>query len=154
MERWKLLILILYHVLPTNGQIMDMMKPKTVRVHKLETCPGHEKAPLIIKNVQLSYANRVNLISLQTVVRETVPEDIKLKLVLKRCKSREALDSCEKYQNINMNHLCGMLNGLLFSKLPNLLLPVPLKRAFTILEMVLLMGPPLGICPFLGGTGS
>ncbi|XP_044262609.1 uncharacterized protein LOC123010050 [Tribolium madens] len=109
MAAWKW-ILFIYYFLPINGQILNMMKPKTIRVHKFSTCPGHEKDLLVVKNVQIAFSNRINLISAQVLIRETLHEDIKIKLVLNRCKSREALDSCEKYQNINMNHFCGILN--------------------------------------------
>lgn len=35
---------------------------------------------------------------------------LQLKLTLKRCQTRESLDSCEVYQTITVNHLCDLLN--------------------------------------------
>ncbi|XP_063929458.1 uncharacterized protein LOC135141854 [Zophobas morio] len=98
--------------LTVAANVMDVLRPKTIRIYKFEgVCSGYENAPITLRDIHLIYSNKIHLISLVCVGKENISEDLKLKLDLKRCQSREALDSCEKYQTININHLCRLINA-------------------------------------------
>ncbi|CAH1377538.1 unnamed protein product [Tenebrio molitor] len=95
-----------------GADMLDILRPKTIRIYKFEgVCRGYENAPIVLKNIHLKYSNKIHLISLVSVARENLQEGLKLKLDLKRCQSRESLDSCEKYQTVVINHLCDLING-------------------------------------------
>lgn len=93
-------------------------------------CMG-KQLPVYYEDTKVALVNnRVTTMSTKIIVQRDVPHDFKvgtilsshpnksyshsnnfqLKLTLKRCQSRESLDSCEIYQTITVNHLCDLLN--------------------------------------------
>ncbi|KAJ8918684.1 hypothetical protein NQ315_015004 [Exocentrus adspersus] len=91
---------------------MDLFRPKTVRIYQFKgTCPEYEDVPIRYSDIQLVTANRTMHISMKITLLADVDSDMKLWLFLKRCTSRDSLDTCETYNTIKINHFCRILNA-------------------------------------------
>ncbi|CAG9855361.1 unnamed protein product [Phyllotreta striolata] len=92
---------------------LDIFRPKTIRFNVFKgRCPDYPKAPIYLSNVQLNNINRTFYVSLKVHVTKNIDsDDLKLELHLKRCASSDALDSCENYNTIKLNHFCKMLDA-------------------------------------------
>ncbi|XP_018578698.1 uncharacterized protein LOC108916870 isoform X1 [Anoplophora glabripennis] len=87
-------------------------RPKTVRIYQFKgICPGHEDIPVYYSDIEVVNINRTFRVSLKANIRSDINNDMKLWLFLSRCNSRDALDSCETYNTIKINHFCKILNG-------------------------------------------
>ncbi|KAJ8968471.1 hypothetical protein NQ314_002289 [Rhamnusium bicolor] len=91
---------------------LDMFRPKTVRIYQFKgTCRGLENATIQYTDIQLINVNRTFHVSLKAHISKPVKNGLKLRLSLSRCRSRDALDSCETYTTIKVNHFCNILNA-------------------------------------------
>ncbi|XP_056647155.1 uncharacterized protein LOC130451857 [Diorhabda sublineata] len=86
-------------------------RPKTIRFTVFKgICPEYPNAPITLTNIQFNSINRTFLISMKINIKRNVHElNLKLHLQLKRCRSNDALDTCENYTTIKIKNFCSVL---------------------------------------------
>ncbi|XP_050519271.1 uncharacterized protein LOC126893299 [Diabrotica virgifera virgifera] len=106
----KLTIVLCGLFIGISGDI-DIFRPKTIRFNVFRgRCSEYPSAPITYSNVQFSNINRALFLSMKVHIKRNInSEDLKLHLHLKRCNSNDALDTCETYNTVKLNHFCKIL---------------------------------------------